>query len=718
MKEKLLLIAEKPSLMRELKAVYNNHKNEINYIIDFMALAGHVCMYGKPNDYEQWNKKWVELEPYLPMVPDKWKINVMNDKKDLFNSVKKKIEENNYDGIICATDADREGNLIFYLLETKLNKKLKTYRFWVNDLTEKAILKSFNSMVDLHKDKFQQNLTYASILRSRFDWLVGMNISVSATLKSYMLMKIGRVKTPTLKLVYDNSKAIDEFVPKTTYGVTCDYKEGFQGVLVDDKGEISFEKKEEAQDLISKLKSKAVIKSIEKKVVTTNAPALFKLSDLQVFANKSNGYSAEKTLELVQSLYEKKLVSYPRCDCRVISTETTKEFPQMLKAVSVITEFEKYAKSVNKDSFTTVAKTKKYVDDAEVNKSSHTALVPTGAIPDLSALSDDEKNILKIIFSRFLSIFMPPLKEEKTILLADNNGHTFKSNGKVVIQKGYTELLNKNLADNILPTGLKENQFLDVTKMMPNEKVSTPPARLTQGDLIALMENINRLIEDKELKEIMKEAKGIGTPSSRGSIISSLIKDGYIDVKKSKKSEQLFISEKGKQYIENLTGFEVVSPELTAEWEGKLKEVEHGEMNSKQFSDEMLEFINSTIEKIKETQMNKVVNGKVSENKTVIGKCPRCGCDIVETDKAFGCLGWKNTPPCKFTIWKNNKFLAASKKKLTATKVKKLLTDGFYVEKGLTSKTGKKYDAKIVLEDTGKYVNLKPEFANNVKKEN
>lgn len=710
MKEKLLLIAEKPSLMRELKAVYNNHKNEINYIIDFMALAGHVCMYGKPNDYEQWNKKWAELEPYLPMVPDKWKINVMKDKKDLFNSVKKNIEENNYDGIICATDADREGNLIFYLLETKLNKKMKTYRFWVNDLTEKAILKSFNSMVDLHKDKFQQNLTYASILRSRFDWLVGMNISASATLKSDMLMKIGRVKTPTLKLVYDNSKAIDEFVPKTTYGVTCDYKEGFQGVLIDDKGEISFDKKEEAQDLISNLKDKAIIKSIEKKVVTTNAPALFKLSDLQVFANKSNGYSAEKTLELVQSLYEKKLVSYPRCDCRVISTETTKEFPQMLKAVSVITEFEKYAKSVNKDYFTTVAKTKKYVDDTEVNKSSHTALVPTGVIPDLKTLSDDEKNILKIIFARFLSIFMPPLKEEKTILLADNNGYTFKSNDKVVIQKGYTELLNKNLSDNILPAGLKENQLLSITKVIPNEKVSTPPARLTQGDLIALMENINRLIEDKELKEIMKEAKGIGTPSSRGSIISSLIKDGYIDVKKSKKSEQLFISEKGKQYIENLTGFEVVSPELTAEWEGKLKEVEHGEMNSKQFSDEMLEFINSTIKKIKETRMNKVVNGKVSENRTVVGKCPRCGCDIIETDKAFGCSGWKNDPPCKFTIWKNNKFLAASRKKLTAAKVKKLLTDGFYSEKGLTSKTGKKYDAKIVLEDIGEFVNLKPKF--------
>ena len=188
------------------------------------------------------------------------------------------------------------------------------------------------------------------------------------------------------------------------------------------------------------------------------------------------------------------------------------------------------------------------------------------------------------------------------------------------------------------------------------------------------MENINRLIENKELKEIMKEAKGIGTPSTRGSIISSLIKDGYIDIKKSKKIEQLYISEKGKQYIENLKDFDVASPELTAEWEGKLKDVEHGKINSKKFSDEMIEFLNNTIKKINQTHMNRVVNNKASEAKTVIGKCPRCGRDVVETQKAFGCSGWNQDPPCKFTIWKDNKFLSTSKKKLTAAKVRKLLS--------------------------------------------
>lgn len=712
MKEKLLLIAEKPSLMRELKAVYDTHKNQINYNIDFTALAGHICAYAKPSEYTEWNKKWTELQPYLPMIPDKWKINIIDDKKKMYSDIKKKIEEGHYDGLICATDADREGNLIFYLLEQKLNKKMKCYRFWVNDLTEKAILKSYGSMVDLHKDTFQQNLTYASILRSRFDWLIGMNISISASLKSGMTMKIGRVKTPTLKIVYDNSKAIDEFVPKTTYGVTCKYKEGFTGILVDNKTEKSFETKKEAEDIISQLKKVATITSIEKKTVKTIAPPLFKLSDLQVYANKVKGYSADKTLELVQSLYEKKIVTYPRTDCRVLSSESVNDFSQMMKTLSIFPELSQYVSKISQKDFDNVAKNKKYVDNDEVNKSSHTALVPTGASATNLNLTTDETEILKMICIRFLSIFLPPLVEEKTALLTDNNGYTFRSNGKMIIDKGYTVLLNKNLEDNILPTNLKEKDILNVTELIPNEKTSVPPTRLTQGELIAIMENINKLIDDKELKEIMKEANGIGTPATRASIITALIKDGYIDVKKSKKSEQLFISEKGKQYIENIKDFDITSPELTAEWEGKLKKVEHGNMNSKEFSDKMKEFLNETIQQINQTRMNQVVNNRASVQTTVVGKCPRCGCDVIETSKGFSCSGWKNDPPCKFSIWKSNKLLAASKKKLTAAKVKKLLEKGYYEENNLVSKTGKKYNTKIVLEDTGEYVNLKLDFNN------
>lgn len=708
MKEKLLLIAEKPSLMNELKDVYTKNKGKIPYNIDFIALAGHICGYSKPDAYSEWKKPWQELDSLLPMIPEKWKIDVLGSKKDLYKTISKKIKDGKYDGFICATDADREGNLIYYLLENKIGcSKKKTYRLWLNDLTEKAILKAFGEMKDLHKDTSQVNLTHASILRSRFDWLVGMNISVSASVHSNMVMKIGRVKTPTLKLVYDNSKAIDEFESVTTFGVDVNYIEGFSGTYINEDGEVRFKTEKEAKDFLAKLGKKAKVVSVEKNKVSTYAPELFKLSDIQVYAGKTYGYSPDKTLDLVQKLYEKKLLTYPRCDCRVVSTETTKSFPNLLKSVSCIPEFSDFVKKISKSDIDRASKSKKYVNDVEVNKNSHTALIPTEQKPNVSSLSKDELNILKTVYARFLAIFLPPTIEEKTVLIADIDKCLFKSNGKKTLSLGFASLYNKKPEDIIIPDNIKKGDNLNVKEFEVKEKTTVPPARLTESELIRVMENISKYINDKELKEVMKSAKGIGTPSSRASIIKSLIADGYIDVKTQKKASLLFISPKGKQYIENLTGFDIVSPELTAVWEDKLRQIERGERNSVEFSSEMNEFLRKTIDKINSASMQKV---SYSSNLSVVGKCPRCGCDIVETPKAFSCTGYKNSPACKFAIWKNNKLLSASNKKLTAAKVKKLLSSGKYEEKGLVSKSGKKYNAVIVLEDTGDFVGLKLTF--------
>lgn len=707
--EKLLLIAEKPSLMRELQSVYRNNKGKIPYDIDFIALAGHVCCYAKPDEYNIWNKKWIELNNDLPMFPETWKIDVMESKKELFKKTKDMITSKKYNGLICATDADREGNLIFHLLESKIKPKKKCYRLWVNDLTEKAILKAYLNMVDLHKDSFQKNLTFASVLRSRFDWLIGMNITVAATVRSGMIMKIGRVKTPTLKIVYDNSKAIDNFVPKTSYGLEVKYKEGFSGTLIIDEKEAFFNTPEEAEKYESS-DIKAKVRSIEKKKVKTIAPALFKLSDLQVYANKHSGYTAEETLSIVQSLYEKKIVTYPRCDCRVVSSETAKDFRKLLSAITVFPELEKFVKSITNETVLKISKTKKYVDDNEVNKSSHTALIPTGEKADLSKLSEKEKDILMMIYKRFLSIFLPPIIEEKTVLIAENNKNLFKSTGKIICDKGFSSLFGTSLEENIIPKDITEGTVLKIDMFEVKKKTSTPPARLTEGELVKTMENISKYIGDKDLKVVMKEAKGIGTPSSRGSIISSLIKDGYIDVKKVKKSEYLYISDKGTKYIENIKDFDVIAPELTAEWETKLKKVEQGELNSKDFNDQMINFVKNTVDKISKTKMERLNPFTEKERAESLGKCPRCGKTVVEFPKSFSCIGFKDKPPCGFSIWKENKLLSTSGKKLTAAKIKKLLSKGFYEEKGLKSKAGKKYDAKITLEDTGKYINLKINF--------
>ena len=709
MKEKVLLISEKPSLKRELENVYTKNKSSINYDIDFVTLAGHVCGYASPSDYDGWNKKWDELFSILPMIPEKWQINYHKDKLDLIKAVKDKLSKTKYDAIICATDPEREGNLIFYLLANKLKIKQKVYRLWVNDLTDKAILSAFNNMVDFNKDTFQKNLTYASILRSRFDWLVGMNYTVAASIKSSMSLKMGRVKTPTLKIVYDNSLAIENFIPSTTYAIECEYKEGFSGFAMEENEEMRFKDEKSAKNKISLLGKTAVVKSIKKEKTKTQAPQLYKLSDLQIQANKQFGYSAEKTLEIVQSLYEKKILSYPRCDCRYISEESCSNFNNILSAGKAVPGLEYFIKNISKAAFDSVKKNSRFVNDKEVNKNSHTALIPTGQSFKFEQLSADEQNILKAVYIRFVSIFYPPLVEEKTALIASNNEVLFKSNGKTLIDKGWSVLVNKKNVDVIIPADIKEGSVLNVSNISAKERTTTPPDRLTEGLLVKEMENASKYVEDDSLRKVLKEAKGIGTQSSRASIISSLIKDGYIDIKKQGKSETLHISDKGRTYIENIKDLDIVSPVLTAEWEDKLKRVEHGDMNSTEFSNEMNAFISENIKKIKSTSMTSFSTRPSTAE--AVGKCPRCGCDVIENQKAFSCTGYKNNPPCKFALWKDNKLLASQKKKLTKTMVASLLKKGSCSVKGLTSaKTGNKYDATLKLEDTGTFVNLKIEF--------
>lgn len=704
--ERLLLIAEKPSIMRELQNTYKNHKNEIPYLIDFMALSGHVCQYKNPREYSDWNLPWAELP--LPMIPDKWQIDVNKDKVDLVKKIKSQYESKIYDGLICATDSDREGNLIYYLLESKLGlRKKKTYRMWLHAETDEELLKAFKTMTDFHNDKFQVNLTYASILRSQFDWLVGMNATVAATNKSGMLMKIGRVKTPTLKLVYDNSLAIDKFKSVTTYGVVSDYGE-FTGELLNENEPADFKTKQEAENIINSLSNKAVVKEVTVKREKTAAPQLYKLSDVQIDASRKFGYSAAKTLELVQSLYEThKLVSYPRCDCRYISSSQIQNAKSLIAAVSVFPELSSVCSSISQEQIDAVAKNNRYVNDKEVAKSSHTALMPTGKTGDILKLSEEEQNVLKLIYTRFLSVFMPLLVFDRTIIITANNGRLFRSEGKVVVDKGFSAILDRTLKDIELPK-LNEGDELSVKKHEVKERVSKPPARLTEGRLIAEMENISKYIDDKELKSIMKKTRGIGTQATRGAIISDLIKSGYIDKKKSGKNEFLYISDVGKKYIENLLNHDLVNPDLTAEWEEKLSDVEQGNKSPKEFSNEMKQYVEKTIGQIDSRPMQ----GATKPKSEKIGKCPCCGRGVYESKKGFYCEGFKDkNEKCEFFLWRDNPFLKKGHKTLTSTIVKQLLKTGTATVNGLQFQKGKKCSVTAILEthDTG-YSKINFEF--------
>lgn len=707
--EKLLFIAEKPSLMRECMRVYASHKSKIPYSIDFTALSGHVCCFENPKSYSEWDKKWADIE--LPMVPKDWKIGLIPDKKTMFSDIQKMIKAKSYDGFVCATDADREGNLIYHLFSQKIGiAGKKTYRFWVHDLTDKGIMDAFMSMVEMKKDPKQIHLTDASILRSKFDWLIGMNFTIAATIHSGQLMKIGRVKTPTLKIVYDNCAAIDGFTSTTSYEIESQYMEGFSG-FSDER----YTTEADAKKIIAQLSKTAKVENVEKKKVSTAAPQLYKLSDLQIDASKAYGYTPEKTLKIVQALYEKhKLVSYPRTDCRHISTALAKDFPTLLTAVAAI---DTTATKVTKTVMDGVTKNKKYVNDTEVGKSSHTALMPTGVVPKIATLDKDEINILTMIYKRFLAIFLPPLVEEKTTVITknDGNGLLFKSNGKVVIDEGYTKIYSSKLENTPLPD-LKKGQSVNVKMFNVNEKTTTPPARLTEGTLVKEMENIGKRISDKELKDIMNESAGIGTPATRGAIIASLISDGYMETKKSKKTATIYITDKGKQYIENLSGFSIVSPELTAEWEKKLKEVERGDINSKDFESQMLKFIDGMSSELSTTKMKHISTGFSGSGGSTpashgekVAKCPRCGSDIIENTKAYSC----SNPSCGCVIFKDDKYFKAIGKKMTKAIAKSLFEKKKVKVTGCKSKSGKKYDAIVKVDfHSGKYPSYSMEFDN------
>lgn len=709
--KKYLFIAEKPSLMREVKKTYDKHKSEvISKVgqIDFTALSGHVCRYLLPNEYEDWNVKWVDIN--LPMIPKTFKIDAISDKKKLISDIKNQIKIGNYDGIIVGTDSDVEGNGIYYLLETYLGiGKTNALRFFENDLTDKALLESLLTMTDFHNNPRDVHMTEAFKIRSEFDWLIGMNFSVGFSVKSGFTMKVGRVKGPSLKLVYDNSKAIDEFVPHTDFELKAKYKEGFDGVLLpkkeekteDGKNTFRFKTEQEALDFVKKLGKIGKIKTIDKKKVNTKAPQLYKLSDIQIEAGSEFGYSPSKTLELLQSLYENhKLVSYPRTDGRHISSEKTKDFPDMLKAIESIPSLSKYVKSLTSKDYDKIKSDKRIVNDVEVKKASHDALLPTGTIPQISKLSKDETNVLIMVYKRLLALFLPDLVEEKTVLITDIDGYDFKTNGKVILHKGWTEIYDKKLVDNELPN-LVVGDTLNVNEYEPIAKTTTPPKRLTQATLIEAMENIAKYIEDKDLKTIMKDVKGIGMPSSRGKIIDDLIKAGYmID----KKSGGLYISESGKKYIENIQDFSVCKPELTAIWETKMQEIKEGSRSYDDTEKEMIAFVKETVDEIQTKEIKKVSLNK-SKNETEY-KCPLCGGNLIKSQYGWFCSNRKEQN-CLYNIPNE-----IGHKKITETIVKQLVNNGVTKEiDGFKNKEGKTFSAKLMWIDESKKVFY--DFGNN-----
>ncbi len=587
---KYLFIAEKPSLMRDVQACYQNHISEIKKAvgsIDFVALAGHACRNAEPNDYEKWNDKWENIT--YPMVPSKWNIKPIQDKRAILKKIKECVKL--YDGIIVGTDSDTEGYGIYYLVEEYLGlQNMKALRFMEHSLTDKEILHSLLTMTDYHTDPTHVRFTQSFLLRSRADWLYGMNATRLATSQTGELLTIGRVKAPTLKLVYDNSMAIENFKPETYYQLQADYG-SFKAVMIGKDG-----KPEKFDKPNSAIKVPLTGYVADKKEITskTHAPKLYDLPSLQMDAGQMFGYTPKKTLELVQSLYEKhKVISYPRTQCRYVSSEKAKEFPNMLKKMSVFQEFVPFLSKI--DSIAHVYKDKQVVNDAEVAKESHDALLPTSKTPVLSEMSKDEIEICKLIYKKFLSQFLPPLTENKTRMDLKHGDYIFRVNGKVVVELGWRALYG-TLKDNTLPR-LNINETIKAKKIEHTKHTTKPPKRLTQASLIEAMERIANHVEDEQLRASLANSKGIGTPATRDTIISDLISRGYMIDKKG-----LYITPNGKSYIETLKDVDLISPIFAAKLDYEIKKIQRGEASYQDVYQMMLKNLKETclqLEKLK-----------------------------------------------------------------------------------------------------------------------
>lgn len=688
-----LFIAEKKSVMDSVLETYKKHKADIISMvgkIDFIAVSGHICRYLEPDEYPQWKGlKWQEAD--LPMIPNPFIVSTIEDKqkKEIFLKIKNAIETTPYDGIIVATDSDVEGNGIYYLVCEKLKlKHYRTLRFFEQSMTDKEILYSLYHMTDFYRNPRDVRMTEAYLVRSHADWLIGMNATRALSIKTGETLRVGRVKAPALKLVYDNSKAIDEFVPHSDYLAKAIYFEEFNGIYHDADGPVLFSARQEAESFIQSLNhaGSAPITHIEKVTVKTRPPKLYKLSTIQKEAGALYNYDLQHTLDIIQRLYENKLVSYPRTNGEYVSSQKARSFPDLLASAGCISSLSPFVNRLTQADITKTMKDTRVVNDKEVQKESHDALLPTEKKPDISKLSQEETYIYEMICKRLLAQFFPDLVEEKTVLLADIDGYTFRSTGTAIVDKGWATLYNRQGKGEVIPNCISEGETLSIEEMEAYEKKSTPPKRLTDATLGDAMENIAKYITDQALKQTMRDAKGIGQPSTRGTIINDLIKSGYME--RRGKTNQLFITDKGKLYIESMIRFTIIDPVQAARWESIFQDVREGSVSYPDAEGKFQNFVHDFVKEVDALQIQN--NGNNFHTYSKHG-CPFCGKEIISFNWGYACEDNRSNG-CSFKV---SSFGGKFKK----SDLDALLSIGkTRTIKGITkSNSGKSIDAQIKL---------------------
>ena len=687
-----LVIAEKPSVAQSLAAVIGATDRKDGYLEGsgwrVSWCVGHLAGLADADVYNPDYAKWRYDD--LPILPEHWQMVVGKDKKKQFGVLKRLMNAPDVTEVVNACDAGREGELIFRSVYELAGCSKPMKRLWISRMEDSAIREGF---ANLRAGADYDGLWDAALCRAKADWLVGINATRLFSVLYHRTLNIGRVMSPTLALIVQREAEIDTFHPVPFYTVTLE----LPGFTV--SGERMADKAAAEQLKTACQGADVTVKKVERRDKSEKPPALYDLTTLQRDANRLLGYTAQQTLDYLQNLYEKKLCTYPRTDSRYLTSDMAEGLPVLVNLVANAMPFRKWiAISCNAAQ---VINNKKVTD--------HHAVIPTRNLQnaDLSGLPVGEKAVLELVAQRLLCAVAEPHIYAETAVIVECAGVEFTAKGKTVKHPGWRALdtayrvalknAEPETEDKALPE-LTEGQTLHLSGAAVKEGKTSPPKHFTEDTLLSAMETAG----SKEMPDDA-ERKGLGTPATRAGILEKLVSIGFLERKKSKKTVQLMPSKDAVSLITVLPE-QLQSPLLTAEWEHRLSEIERSELSQEDFMGgicSMLRELVGTYQVIKGTEY------LFTPPREVVGRCPRCGGDVAELQKGFFC----QTESCKFAIWKNNKWWAAKKKQPTKALVTALLKDGHARITGCYSeKTGKTYDATVVLEDDGQYANFKLEF--------
>lgn len=688
----ILCTCEKPSVAKDIaKAIGATHTKhgylEGNGYIVTWAI-GHLIELYYPEDYDQDLKKW-SFET-LPIIPEQFRRKVIKNVESQFMIVKKLMQRDDIEYIVNCGDAGREGEYIQRLIYEKANNRHPVKRLWLSSFTTKEIKNGFQNLLDSSE---KDCLYEEAKCRAEADWLVGINLSRVFTLRYNTLLSVGRVQTPTLKLIVDLDDKIENFKPEPFYEIYAEFKEGFLSKWFDKK-ESRFSSRNDAQKIVEKCNNKkGQIISLDTKQRYEERPLLYSLDTLQKDANRLYGYGAADVLSIAQTLYEKhKITTYPRTDSNYLSEDMKGLVPRMVKDISNHSNYQAVSNTLLREGLNIG---KRMIDNTKI--SDHHAIVVTENIRnyDLSLLKRDERNILNLIITRILCAVSTKFVYEETNLIVDVENETFGSRAKRVVDLGFrkieAELIGKQLPKDMESFHVKEGQEVHIAELKIADKQTSPPKPFTEGSLIDAMMHVKRYISE-ELKDAISE-RGLGTVATRASIIEKLKKSGYIDSFTKGKTTILHASDKGKKLI-SLLPESISSPEMTAEWEEQLKRIEEGQLSSESFMNGIKDYIEKSVKQYAAIDSTNKF-GQNKDKKESVGTCPFCGSPVYENSKSYYCSNYKN---CDFSLWKNNRFFETIGFKLTKSHAKKFLSKGRVLAKNLRSKKGTKYDAYLVSE--------------------